>query len=58
MAWTTPKTRAAQDPLNASVMNTHLRDNLNALRTQTNDAETKLGKHHPAYLSPQLVGYE
>lgn len=57
MAWTTPKTWVNQDPLNESNFNTYIRDNQAALREQTEDAEGKLAKHHPAYLSPLLVGY-
>ena len=57
MAWTTPKTWVNQDPLNESNFNTFIRDNQAALREQTEDAEGKLAKHHPAYLSPLLVGY-
>lgn len=57
MAWTAPKTWVTGDPLNASNMNTYIRDNQVALKAQTDDAEAKLGKHHPAYLSPLLVGY-
>lgn len=51
MAWTTPKTWVTQDPLNATVMNTHLRDNLNALKLQTDDAEAKLAR---SYVNPLL----
>lgn len=57
MAWTEPRTWATGDPLVASTLNTQIRDNQRALRVQTQDAESKLGKHHPAYLSPLLVGY-
>lgn len=57
MAWTAPKTWVTGDPLNASNMNTYIRDNQVALKAQTDAAEAKLGKHHPAYLSPLLVGY-
>lgn len=32
MAWTTPKTWAVDELVTASMMNTHLRDNLNALK--------------------------
>lgn len=32
MAWTTPKTWATNDPMDASTLNTHVRDNLNALK--------------------------
>ena len=35
MAWTTPKTWAANDVLTAADMNTHVRDNLDALQTWT-----------------------
>ena len=35
MAWTTPKTWVANDVLTAADMNTHVRDNLDALQTWT-----------------------
>lgn len=34
MAWTTPKTWVTGDPLNATTLNTHVRDNLNALNAK------------------------
>lgn len=49
MAWTTPKTWVTQDPLNATVMNTHLRDNLNALRAQTEDVQPKVTQMYPIF---------
>ena len=38
MAWTTPKTWVTGEPLTASDMNTHIRDNLDYLKDQVNDA--------------------
>lgn len=35
MAWTTPKTWATSDPLNATNLNTYIRDNQNFLHNQT-----------------------
>ena len=37
MAWTTPKTWADDELVTANVMNTHIRDNLNALKTPPSD---------------------
>lgn len=38
MTWTTPKTWVTGEPLTAGDLNTHLRDNLNALKTPPGDA--------------------
>lgn len=54
MAWTTPKTWVTQDPLNANVMNTHLRDNLNALRAQTEDAQPKVTQMYPIFTGAKV----
>lgn len=54
MAWTTPKTWTSLDPLVASEFNTQFRDNLNALRADTEDAKSKLGKTFPAYQNPRM----
>ena len=37
MAWTAPKTWADDELVTANVMNTHIRDNLNALKTPPSD---------------------
>lgn len=42
MAWTNPKTWANLDPLVASEFNTQFRDNLNELRSQTQDMQPKV----------------
>ena len=57
MAWTEPKTWVNQDPLNESNFNTYIRDNQIALRADTEDAKTKLGKTFPAFQSALLVGH-
>ena len=54
MAWTTPKTWANLDPLVASEFNTQFRDNLNALKAQTDDAETKMGQVYPTWQNPRM----
>jgi hypothetical protein len=38
MTWTTPKTWATGEPLTASDLNTHVRDNLDALKTPPTDS--------------------
>lgn len=48
MAWTEPKTWVTGDPLIASDYNTHIRDNLNALREQTQDVQPKVNALYPA----------
>lgn len=40
MTWTTPKTWVTNEPLTASDLNTHLRDNLNALKAPPTDVHT------------------
>jgi hypothetical protein len=40
MAWTTPRTWAASETVTASLMNTHLRDNLNYLKTEVDGGLT------------------
>lgn len=37
MAWTTPRTWVALEVVTASIMNTHVRDNLNVLKTQVDN---------------------
>lgn len=40
MAWTTPRTWTASEVVTSSIMNTHVRDNLNALTTWTSYTPT------------------
>ena len=40
MVWTTPRTWVAAETVSASIMNTHVRDNLNLLKTSVNDDGT------------------
>ena len=47
MAWTNPKTWVTNDPLIASDYNTQFRDNLNALRAQTQDMQPKVNALYP-----------
>ena len=54
MAWTTPKTWSNLDPLVASEFNTQFRDNLNALRAQTEDSESKLDIVYPRLTASRL----
>lgn len=42
MAWTTPKTWALNDPLNASNLNTYIRDNQQALKNTVDSHESAL----------------
>lgn len=42
MAWTTPRTWVANDLVGATLLNTHLRDNLNALKNPPTDRATEL----------------
>jgi hypothetical protein len=44
MAWTNPKTWVASSPAGAAELNTHLRDNLNALKSPPTDAKN-VGAH-------------
>ena len=42
MAWTTPRTWVANDLVGATLLNTHLRDNLNALKSPPTDRAAEL----------------
>lgn len=54
MAWTPPRTWVTNDPVTASLMNTQFRDNLNYLKSQSDDAASKLGQTYPAFQNPRL----
>lgn len=43
MAWTTPRTWVAGETVTASLMNTHVRDNLDYLKTQADNSILKTG---------------
>lgn len=46
MAWTTPKSWLAGSPLGASELNTHLRDNMNALKAPPTDLHDITASHN------------
>jgi len=50
MAWTTPRTWVASETVTAAIMNTHIRDNLNALVRSTN-----AGSNSPSTTTSNLL---
>ena len=54
MAWTTPKTWSNLDPLVASEFNTQFRDNLNALRAQSEDVQPKMNQVYPVFTGAKV----
>jgi hypothetical protein len=55
MAWTTPKTWEVDVPLSAAQMNTHLRDNLNALKSPPNSSYYTAGSYNTTSTSMVAV---
>lgn len=51
MAWTTPRTWVTNELVTASIMNTHVRDNLNALFSPLSDGWTGAVSDNPASTS-------
>lgn len=54
MSWTTPRTWVSGELVTASLMNTHVRDNLNALRADSGDMTSFVRRS--GIISPTLSG--
>jgi hypothetical protein len=58
MAWTTPRTWTIAEFVTKSILDTHIRDNLNALRCPTVHVGMSAAQNHTASGSYQTVGWD